>query len=102
APTPAAASAPAPAAASASPAVATSTYQLPVEELAQLAASAGLQWVQSDPQRVAAAQTAIAAEPAAPRVGRERAPRVDLDEGPLVLVETQRDLRTLRFPFDHT
>lgn len=102
APTPAAVSAPTPVAACAIPAAATSTYQLPVEELAQLAARAGLQWVQSDPQRVVATQAAIAAEPAAPRVGRERAPRIDLDDGPLVLVETQRDLRTLRFPFDHT
>ncbi|TSE27670.1 Rne/Rng family ribonuclease [Tepidimonas aquatica] len=77
-----------------------SRYTLPLDELARLAAEAGLQWVQSDPERVAAAQAAIAAEPPPVRVPRERPPAPALDEGPLVLVETQRDLRTMRFPFD--
>jgi len=33
-------------------------------------------------------------------VPRERAPVVGLDEGPLVLVETRRDLGAMQLPFD--
>ncbi|WP_333709427.1 Rne/Rng family ribonuclease [Tepidimonas ignava] len=101
APMPQATAQPPAAEATAAPAAtAASRYALPVDELARLAAEAGLQWVQSDPERVAAAQAAIAAEPQPVRVPRERPPAPALDEGPLVLVETQRDLRTMRFPFD--
>ena len=75
-------------------------FELPVEELARLAQSAGLQWVRSDPQRVAAVQAAIAAEPAPVHVPRERPAPPPVDEGPLVLIETKRDLRAMRFPFD--
>ncbi len=73
---------------------------LPVADLAALAASAGLQWVQSDTQKVASVQAAIAAEALAPRVPRERPASVVSNEGPLVLVETRRDLRELKLPFD--
>jgi len=34
------------------------------------------------------------------RVPRERPPVVVIDEGPLVLVETRRDLRDLQLPFE--
>ena len=34
------------------------------------------------------------------RVPRERPPLIVIDEGPLVLVETRRDLRDLKLPFD--
>lgn len=76
-------------------------YDLPVTQLSELIESAGLQWVQSDPDRVAAAQQAIAAEPPPQRTPRERAPLPVLDEGPLILVETRQDLRQAAMPFDN-
>ncbi|MGE0330181.1 MAG: ribonuclease E/G [Ramlibacter sp.] len=75
-------------------------FELPVDELARIAESSGLQWVNSDAARIAAAQAAIAAEPKPVHVPRERPPVVVLDEGPLVLVETRRDLRELTLPFE--
>lgn len=75
-------------------------YTLPMEELQQIAASSGLQWVNSDSEKVAAAQAAIAAEPKPVHVPRERPPVVVLDEGPLVLVETRRDLAAMTLPFE--
>ena len=77
-----------------------SAFALPVDELQQMAASSGLQWVNSDAGKIAAAQAAIAAEPRAIHVPRERPPVVVLDEGPLVLVETKRDLRDMKLPFE--
>ncbi len=75
-------------------------FALPLQELQHIAAQAGLQWVNSDPAKVAAVQAAIAAEPTPIRVPRER-PAVALpDEGPLVLVETRRDLAAMRLPFE--
>jgi ribonuclease E len=74
-------------------------YQLPVETLADVAQSSGLQWVNSDASKIAAAQAAMAAEPPPVRAPRERPPVVVADEGPLVLVETKRDLRNLPLPF---
>ncbi|MGQ0708391.1 MAG: Rne/Rng family ribonuclease [Rhodoferax sp.] len=76
------------------------TYDLPVDTLGALATQSGLQWVHSDPQRVASVAAAIAAEPQPIRVPRERPAPVVLDEGPLVLVETRKDLRALNLPFD--
>ena len=75
-------------------------FQLPVDELARVAESSGLQWVNSDAERIAAAQAAIAAEPKPVHVPRERPPVVVVDEGPLVLVETRRDLREVALPFE--
>ncbi|TSE18380.1 Ribonuclease E [Tepidimonas alkaliphilus] len=81
-------------------ATASTGYVLPVESLRRMAQAAGLEWIQSDPERVAAAQAAIAAElPPAP-APRPRPIPVQVDDGPLVLVETKRDLRAMRFPFD--
>ncbi|MGN1055237.1 MAG: Rne/Rng family ribonuclease, partial [Comamonas sp.] len=76
------------------------TYHLPVDELVQLAREAGLEWVNSDAEKVAAVQAAIAAEPQPVRVPRERAPVVVVDEGPLVLVETRKDLNAMVLPFE--
>jgi len=76
------------------------SFVLPVSEMQALAESVGLQWVQSDPEKVAAVQAAIAAEPAPVHVPRQRPALVVLDEGPLVLVETRRDLRELVLPFE--
>ena len=77
-----------------------SPYSLPLADLQALAESAGLQWVHSDAERVRAAQEAIAAQPAPVRVPREPKPVVLADEGPLVLVETRKDLSQLKLPFD--
>ena len=77
-------------------------FQLPVDQLAQIAEGSGLQWVNSDAQKIAAAQAAMAAEPKPIHVPRERPPVIVVDEGPLVLVETKRDLRELRLPFEQT
>ena len=49
---------------------------------------------------VQAAQQAIAQAPKAVHVPRQPKPRVLVDEGPLVLVETRKDLGQLRMPFD--
>ena len=73
---------------------------LPLADLQSVAETAGLQWVNSDADKIAAVQAAIAAEPKAVRVPRERPPVVVIDEGPLVLVETRKDLSQSKLPFD--
>ncbi len=75
------------------------TYTLPVQALQDLAQHAGLSWVNSDADKVAAVQAAIAAEPKPVHIPRERPPAVVIDEGALVLVETRKDLRSLELPF---
>jgi ribonuclease E len=90
--------APAPAAVRAGlPSVA--SYTLQIDSLHQVAQDSGLVWVNSDADKVAAVQAAIAAEPKPVRVPRERPPAVVLNEGPLVLVETRKDLKQLNVPF---
>ena len=78
---------------------AVTSYSLPIDSLQQVAQNSGLVWVNSDSGKVAAVQAAIAAEPAAVRVPRVRPPAVVVNEGPLVLVETRKDLNTLQVPF---
>jgi len=75
------------------------SYTLPIDSLQQVAENSGLVWVNSDSAKVAAVQAAIAAEPPVVRVPRERPPAVVVNEGPLVLVETRKDLNTLQVPF---
>lgn len=75
-------------------------FVLPIAALQSLAADAGLQWVHSDEQKVKVAQEAIASAPKPMHVPRLPKPRVALDEGPLVLVETRKDLSQVRMPFD--
>jgi ribonuclease E len=105
------ASAPAPVAAAAAPAVAVAaatvdrmpkvtSYTLPTETLVDVAQSTGLQWVNSDSAKIAAVQVAIAAEPKPIHVPRVRPEPVSIDAGPLVLVETKRDLRDMTLPFE--
>ena len=77
-------------------------YDLPLQDLAQVAQSSGLQWVNSDASKIAEVQAAMAAEPKPIHVPRERAPAPQLDTGPLVLVETKRDLRDSTLPFENT
>jgi ribonuclease E len=77
-------------------------FALPLGELAQVAEQSGLNWVNSDASKVAAVQAAIAAEPKPVHAPRERAPAVRLDDSPLVMVETRRDLRNMTLPFENT
>lgn len=98
-----AAPAPAPVTAPAAPSAGMPRVQpfaLPVDALQAVAAASGLQWMNSDSEKVAAVQAAIAAEPKPVRVPRERPPAVVLDDGPLVLVETRRDLAAMPLPFE--
>ena len=76
------------------------TYTLPTESLVEVAQSSGLQWVNSDAAKIAAVQAAIAAEAKPIHVPRERPEPVSIDAGPLVLVETKRDLRNMTLPFE--
>ena len=75
-------------------------YELPLQDLAQVAEGSGLQWVNSDAAKIAEAQAAIAAEAKPIVVRRERPAPAVVQEAPLVLVETRRDLGTLPLPFE--
>ena len=75
-------------------------FDLPLDQLQGIAQSAGMEWVLSNPDRIAAVQAAIAAEPRPIHVPRERPAPVVLDEGPLILVETRADLRQQHFGFE--
>jgi ribonuclease E len=76
------------------------SYELPMGQLQQVASGSGLEWVNSNPESIAQVQAAIAAEPKPVHVPRERPAPIVIDEGPLVLVETKRDLRQMAMPFD--
>lgn len=76
------------------------SFELPMASLHRVAEAAGLQWVNSDADKVRAVQEAIAREPKPVRVPREIKPMVIVDEGPLVLVETRKDLSQIRLPFE--
>ena len=88
---PAVATQPAPAAAqpivvpAAAPAPAVSS-----QVLHEVVSAAGLQWVETDPERHAQTQQRIAASYAPARLGRERKPVPPVSNEPLVQVETQR------------
>ena len=79
--------------------VSSAPFALPTSELHAVAEASGLQWVNSDPAKVAQAQAAIAAEPAPAHVPRQPKAAPVLDNGPLVLVETRKDLSKLPVPF---
>lgn len=75
-------------------------YVLPLAQLQGIAEAVGLQWINSDAEKIAAAQATIAAQPKPVHVPRERKPVVVVDEGPLVLVETRKDLSQMKLPFE--
>jgi ribonuclease E len=77
-----------------------STYALPAEALLEIAEQSGLQWVNSDAAKVAQVQASIAAEAQPIHVPRERPQPLAVDSGPLILVETKRDLRAMTLPFE--
>jgi len=76
------------------------SFELPLSDLQQVADGAGLQWVHSDADKVLAVRQAIAEEPKPAHVPRERKPVTLPDDGPLVLVETRKDLSELTLPFE--
>ncbi len=73
---------------------------MPLGDLQAIAQAAGLEWVNSDADKIRATQEAMAAEPKPVHVPRERPPAVVIDEGPLVLVETRKDLAQIKLPFE--
>jgi ribonuclease E len=75
-------------------------YLLPVGSLQAIAQGAGLQWVNSDDEKIRAVQAQMAASPAPVHVPREIRRPERIDEGPLVLVETRKDLSQVRLPFE--
>ena len=74
-------------------------YELPTATLLEMTHASHLEWVQSDPIKVQATQERMAQEPKVVHPKRERPPAVNLEQGPLVLVETKRDLSQLNLPF---
>lgn len=76
-------------------------FVLPTDQLEAVAQSAGLQWVNSDADKIRAVQEAMANEPKPVHVPREPKPVVAIDEGPLVLVETRKDLNQFKLPFEN-
>jgi ribonuclease E len=76
-------------------------FELSIEQLQQVAQASGLEWVNSDADKVARVQAAIAAEPKPIHVPREPKPVAVIDEGPLVLVETRKDLSGMKLPFEN-
>jgi ribonuclease E len=75
-------------------------FVLDAEQLRQVAETAGLQWVGSDAAKIQAAREAMALEAAPVHVPRAPRPLAVVDEGPLVLVETRKDLSQYKLPFD--
>jgi ribonuclease E len=76
------------------------SFELPTDELQAVASAAGLQWVNSDAEKIRAVQEAMANEPKPIHVPREPKPVELPDEGPLVLVETRKDLSQFKLPFE--
>ena len=75
-------------------------FVLPLGTLEAVAEAAGLQWINSDADKIRAVQEAMANEPRPVHVPRERKPLAVIDEGPLVLVETRKDLSQIKLPFE--
>ena len=73
-----------------------------MQDLTQVAQGSGLQWVNSDSSKIAEARAAMALEVKAVHVPRERVLVAASNEGPLVLVETKRDLANMTLPFEKT
>lgn len=77
-------------------------YDLPLQDLAVVAQTSGLQWVNSDASKIAEVKAAMALEAKPTHVPRERPPQVAQTQAPLVLVETKRDLKDMQLPFEKT
>ena len=77
------------------------SYDLPLQDLAQVAQASGLQWVNSDANKISEVRAAMALEVKPIHVPRERVAVAASTEGPLVLVETKRDLGEMKLPFEN-
>jgi ribonuclease E len=75
-------------------------FVLPVAQLQSELLSAGLEWVNSDAHKIRAAQELMAQEAPASHVPRERKPLARAADGPLIMVETRKDLRHVKLPFE--
>lgn len=71
-----------------------------MQDLQAVAEGAGLQWVNSDADKIRAVQEAMSAEIKPAQAPREPKPVESIDQGPLVLVETRKDLAQTKLPFD--
>ena len=71
-----------------------------MQDLARVAESSGLQWINSDAAKIAEAKAAMAAEAKPIVVPRERPAPMLVEQAPLVLVETRRDLGSMPLPFE--
>ena len=71
-----------------------------MQDLAVVAQSSGLQWVNSDASKIADVKAAMALEAKPVHVPRERPAQVAATQAPLVLVETKRDLASMPLPFE--
>ena len=76
------------------------SYDLPLQDLAQVAKASGLQWVNSNAGKIAEVTAAMALEVKPVHVPRERVVAAVPAEAPLVLVETKRDLSSMPLPFE--
>ncbi|WKZ86210.1 Rne/Rng family ribonuclease [Ralstonia pickettii] len=63
---------------------------LPIETLQSVLDNAGMTWVHTDSQKLRASQEEAARTVVAPRVPRERKPLPPIQQGPMILVETNR------------
>ena len=68
-----------------------SAYAPAPTNLKETVEKVGLQWVETDPTKVAAVVESASAEPSAPRPRRERRPRPSELSEPLMQVETKKD-----------
>ncbi len=87
-------------AATAAPAPIAASFVLETDALQAVAESAGLQWVNSDVEKIRATQQAMVNEARPAHVARQPKPVAAIDDGPLVLVETRRDLSQVKLPFE--
>ena len=75
-------------------------FVLETDTLVAVAETAGLQWVNSDVDKIRAAQQAMASEPKPEHVPRVIKPTAAADNSPLVMVETRKDLSQVTLPFE--
>ena len=75
-------------------------FVLETDTLVAVAETAGLQWVNSDVDKIRAAQQAMASEPKPEHVPRVIKPAAAADSSPLVMVETRKDLSQVTLPFE--
>jgi ribonuclease E len=75
-------------------------FVLPITSLQAVVEASGLQWVGSDAEKIRTVSEAMANEPKPVHVPRERKAVAPPDEGPLVLVETRKDLSQFKLPFE--